>query len=621
MTKKSWYELFENTPWFIEKNDNEETYIIEDLLAFNGHSVSKTAIFKLENWENLIKKIKNNMNYNENKKYKILDVGCGAGAMLKYFEKNDIYGIDPSKKYIKIIRKAIPNGEYINEDALEIKKFQDNFFDFIICYSTTQYFMDKNYFKYFIELCYKKLKIGGIIFVGDILDLDLKKEYIDFRINTIGREKFKELYTDHNLDHLYISRTNINTYLENFNSILIEDSQKRGCEELSYRFDIYYQKLNSRFNNILTNNDTMEYLYTIKDFPVSLSCVPLEFNKFKKLDMIFDICKETGNIQIRNAPPLEDIYIKPHNTSYGDIWKNLYKKFNILLKKYIKKGDKILEIGAGALMLASKILNNKDILEYIVYEKNLNLNYTNDKRIKIINSYFTQETKLDKKYNFYIHSHVLEHVWNPKEFIECISKSMNNGEFHCFIVPNLKKTLSNKYTNALDFEHNFFIIEEYIDIILFNNNFVISEKEFYIDHSILYITKKIENKNLILKKFPNLYEENKKIALDFYNYYKEFIVKVNKQINNFNGELYLFGGTGFSIYLICFGLNTDKIIYILDNDPEKNNKKVYGTNFIVKNPIIIKNKKNVAVIVKAASYQIEIEEQLLKINSNILIIK
>ena len=242
MEKKSWSKLFEETPWYKEKNEKDENYTIEDLLAFDGHSVSKSGEFKLENWSNLITRIKNNINYNENKIYKILDVGCGAGAMLKYFEKNKIYGLEPSKKYTKIIKKAIPNGEYINGDALEIKQYQDNFFDFIICYSTTQYFSDDKYLKDFTELCYKKLKIGGILFIGDILDLDLKKEYIEFRINTIGKEKYKELYEKHNLSHYFISKKNINKYFNNFDNIFIEESEKRGNEQLSYRFNVYYQK-------------------------------------------------------------------------------------------------------------------------------------------------------------------------------------------------------------------------------------------------------------------------------------------------------------------------------------------------------------------------------------------
>ena len=108
--------------------------------------------------------------------------------------------------------------------------------------------------------------------------------------------------------------------------------------------------------------------------------------------------------------------------------------------------------------------------------------------------------------------------------------------------------------------------------------------------------------------------------MNFYNYHNDLILKLNKQIEFFNGDLYLFGGTGFSIYLIKFGLNTSKIKNILDNDPNKEGKIVYGTTFIVKNPEIIKSSENVAVIVKAASYQKEIEEQLYKLNKKVIIL-
>lgn len=35
----------------------------------------------------------------------------------------------------------------------------------------------------------------------------------------------------------------------------------------------------------------MEHLFTLKDFPVSLSCVAQEIKNIKKLYMIFEICK------------------------------------------------------------------------------------------------------------------------------------------------------------------------------------------------------------------------------------------------------------------------------------------------------------------------------------------
>ena len=337
--------------------------------------------------------------------------------------------------------------------------------------------------------------------------------------------------------------------------------------------------------------------------------------------MKFQICNKTGIIQIRDAPCLDDIYIESHNTSYGKVWHDLFEifsnKVNDLVNKF--KLFNILEVGGGALLLASMILKNKEIKNYTSFEKNIVFSHTNDERVIIKDKYFLNDTIVDEKFDLYIHSHVLEHVWNPVEFLESISRNISVGSYHCFIVPNLKETFSNKYTNALDFEHNFFIIEEYIDIILNNNNFDILEKQYYLDHSIIYITKKI-GKNIEIQEYPNLYKVNREIAVNFKNYYDNEIVRLNNIVDNFDGELYLFGGTGFSIYLIVFGLITEKIICILDNDPKKEDKKVYGTNFIVKNPEIIKNIDNVAVILKAATYQNEIETQLRELNPNVKIL-
>ena len=109
-----------------------------------------------------------------------------------------------------------------------------------------------------------------------------------------------------------------------FKLLNFEPSEKRGNEEINYRYNVYYQKLNIRNNNLLTNEDTMEYLYTLHDFPVSLSCVSADLNHNKKLDMIFEICKKTGIIQIKNTPLLEYIYLTPHNLHSGKIWNNLF---------------------------------------------------------------------------------------------------------------------------------------------------------------------------------------------------------------------------------------------------------------------------------------------------------
>lgn len=373
---------------------------------------------------------------------------------------------------------------------------------------------------------------------------------------------------------------------------------------------------------ILNNEKKMEPLFTISNFPVSMACVPIDFDNDKYMDMVFEICPSTGFIQLQKIPSMNDIYITPHNTSVGGVWETLFDLFVSFIYDSLSDISNIhlLEIGGGSLKLASKILQSDlDIQKYIVYEKNLSCVYSTDKRICLIDEYFLNTTQINDTIDIFIHSHVLEHVWNPVEFIESVSKQMKNNTYHCFIVPNLQETFHNKYTNALNFEHSFFITEPFIDTILHNNNFEIIKKEYYLDHSIMYMTKYIR-KEIVYKKFPNMYREYHLMATSFYDYHIDLISTLNKKILSFDGIIYLYGAHIFSQFLIAFGLDTTKIKGILDNSHEKNKNKLYGTTLSVFFPEVIESADNVCVILKVASYQNEIYSQLIKLNLSVYII-
>lgn len=376
----------------------------------------------------------------------------------------------------------------------------------------------------------------------------------------------------------------------------------------------------NRRNNVLTNEDTMEDIFTLKDFPVSMSCVDPNYGNYKYLDKTFQICKKTGIIQLKEFPSLDDMYLTPHNsTSYGSVWKNMFdivsKKVNDLVNENNFKN--ILEIGGGSLLLASKILENQDINKYIVYEKNSSELHTKDKRLQLYKQYFTKETKIDENVDIVIHSHVLEHTLRPVDFINRIKKL--KPKYHIIVVPNLYLQFQRKYTNSFNFEHNILITEPHIDVLLENNNFEIMSKQYYLDHSIIYVTK-YNNSEVDIQPYPNLYNEYKKLVFYFKNYHEMLIIQINNQLDSLKGNVFLFGGHIFSLYLIKFGLNTDKIINIIDNSKEKEGLKLYGTDLIVRNPSIIKGMEKVIVIVKAASYQKEVEKQLRELNKDVIII-
>jgi hypothetical protein len=83
----------------------------------------------------------------------------------------------------------------------------------------------------------------------------------------------------------------------------------------------------------------------------------------------------------------------------------------------------------------------------------------------------------------------------------------------------------------------------------------------------------------------------------------------------------MFGAHVFSQYLISFGLNTSKIVCLLDNDLKKENKRLYGTSLISKSPKILKDAPESLVILRAGVYNEEIKNDILNnINPNIIFI-
>uniref|UniRef100_A0A6C0JA09 Methyltransferase type 11 domain-containing protein n=1 Tax=viral metagenome TaxID=1070528 RepID=A0A6C0JA09_9ZZZZ len=241
--EKTWSSIFEKLPWFEEDIYNIENYSLTTLLKLNGHLTSDTGKYDIKNWEETISHFKQNIKYNDKNNYKILEVGCGAGALLKMFEKQEIYGIDPSKKYINIIKKALPQGVFINGDALCMDKYDNDFFDIIFCHSCIQYFKDYKYFNDFITLCHKKLKPCGKLCLTDLPNLDMKEKYINHRKNVIGEKKYKEKYQNINLYHFYISKSQIvDSLSNNFNNIKFTNAIKRGIEDNFYRINLFCEK-------------------------------------------------------------------------------------------------------------------------------------------------------------------------------------------------------------------------------------------------------------------------------------------------------------------------------------------------------------------------------------------
>ena len=362
----------------------------------------------------------------------------------------------------------------------------------------------------------------------------------------------------------------------------------------------------------------LKKLYSFKKFPIFMGATKKRQSECKFSEMSFYISKNSGFIQLNPLIPLNLLYPYSHNSGcIGKLWNKHHFRFAKFVLK--QKPSKVLEIGGSHGILASEVHKYKKNTYWKIIEPNPRP-IKNSKAI-FKKGYFDDGYKDKINYDTIVHSHVLEHIYDLNKFFKNLKKFSSEGTKLIFSIPNMEVMLKKKYNNCLNFEHTVFLTVPYVKYFLSKYSFKLMKISYFLsDHSIFFYAKrsndiKINN----LKK--SLFKKNKKIFMNYINHYLNIIKKINIKLNKFKNPIFLFGGHIFSQYLLEFGLNKSKIISILDNDPNKQNKFLYGTNLKIKSPQILKNFKNPVVLLKAGAYDKEIKKDILKnINKNTIFI-
>lgn len=332
-------------------------------------------------------------------------------------------------------------------------------------------------------------------------------------------------------------------------------------------------------------------------------------------EMSFLECEDCGEVQINELLDPNIIYQNNHNVSViGELWKNHY----IELKKFIEndiEGKILLEISDPSAKIA-KLSNG--FKKWVIVEPNPNLDeIPND--IEIVKGFFDKNFSIEDKIDIILHSHLLEHIFNPNEFFKKCYDLLNDDGCMIISIPNMDELLNKGYSpnNILHFEHTYFINEDVLEFLAINNGFEVVKIKKYENHSIFFkLQKKISlsNKNVKL----NLFE---KFNINF-NQHKNNIKNINEKLNGLKDyHIFLFGAHVSSQFYIYNGLKIDNILNIIDNDVTKSSYNLYGTDLIVRSPIKIKNiNKCVVICSHVGVYYEEIKKQLKKINKNVIIL-
>lgn len=363
--------------------------------------------------------------------------------------------------------------------------------------------------------------------------------------------------------------------------------------------------MTKRLNCIIDGSSDLEDLYSFKNFPIKITCSD---NLDPSLDIFADMdwsISKSGHIQLLNLLDPDLIYSNYHSTGVvGKTWDNHHTKFFEFIDQ--DSYSDILEIGGASGVLSNRFCQTVKSFTWSIVEPSIKM-ASKDGRINLINGYF-EDHLFDKKFDTIVHSHCLEHSYDPVKFLNKINSLLDYGSSQYISIPNMKHWLENGFTNTLSFEHTFYIDDVVLEHLLNKTGFKIVRKVIK-NHSIF--VKAVKVKDILVADTNFSYIKDL-----FVKYIHNLTTDVSVITNRVkDSEFYLFGAHMFSLVLLNLKLDDTHLKCILDNDRQKQDKRMYGTNYLVKSPECLAGLESPIVVLRGGVYSEEIKQSILKINS------
>lgn len=362
--------------------------------------------------------------------------------------------------------------------------------------------------------------------------------------------------------------------------------------------------------DIIDQKSFLVEVIKLANFPISMGCTAKSKHSDIFVDQIWAKSDTNGVYQLANLVELDLLYAEQHDAGVvGNIWMQHHKKFSEFISSRIKP-QPILEIG-GAHGILSVETSSSGFIDWTIIEPApLPVEHC---KATFIKGFFEENYEKGHQ-NVIVHSHVLEHIYDPLKFLQlCYNKIGDDGEM-LFSIPNIFEMVKRKYSNSINFEHTIFLSENILYFLLSKTGFEIQKKEyFHDDHSIFYHCKKVLPKMDVPLTLEDEYDN---IFREFWKDFKIDATALNESVKEVKDPVYLFGAHIFSQILLTSGLEEKYVNGILDNSSTKQGNRLYGTHLQVCSPIILKQHKYPKVVLRAGKYNDEIRQQLLGINPN-----
>lgn len=359
----------------------------------------------------------------------------------------------------------------------------------------------------------------------------------------------------------------------------------------------------SREYCVICNNNDFEIINTFERFPIMAISNDLVQEQY--YDFVPMSCKKCGCLQIKNLVDQKLLYSNVYMTAnFSPSWLDHYSHFaEFILKNTVNAN--FVEIGA----------NKGDV--YNIISKSRNVNYTvldMHKHPELSDSaHFIEgdcETFDFSGFSSVIMSHVFEHLYSPRTFVENARKCDVHEIF--ISIPNFDELLKEQSLILIYSQHTFFCGFDYIVYLFSMYNYKCESHYFYNGNvkSTMFKFKLCESTFPVETPHPNS------------ELYKEIYVDKINQIRNTktkpNSYIYPAGIYGQLFYYCLSESDKSNIVGFLDNNSNRHNNTLYGTDKLTFHPNTIDYGVS-NIIVCDCPYKQEILEDLETKRANVYI--
>jgi len=345
----------------------------------------------------------------------------------------------------------------------------------------------------------------------------------------------------------------------------------------------------------------LQIAFERKKYPITVN--PPHISESHELDrycnQLFYTCVKCSCVQLGNLIDPSLLYESNHNNTYNTpTWKEHHEQFSrFILKSGVKN---ILEIGGNGILFR---LMNTPHIQYSCLD-------IYDPIEKIDGIHYFQGNCEEYEYTkggHIVMSHVFEHLYNPRKFIEKID-TCEIESVHISI-PNMKRMIELNNPTIMNNEHTYYVDAVSIEWLFSHYNYELCEVYEFKKHSLFFSFRR--NIHVHKQTLQNRPEIANALCFHLQNIRFE---SLHIKPNSFIVPAGMFG------QLLYYYKQPD-ILGFIDNDTTKQKHRVYGTPHYVYDFNILLNYDVVTVYLLAGPYTSELKEQIHSINANVEVIE